>query len=75
MNDNLVKLANFKLLEWNSGISSFLPLNQFVMSVLSKHFRLSFNVLAIIDTEPYLHYISLIPLLVAPGSDSMTIKP
>ena len=42
--DNLLKLANFKFLEWNLGISSIFPLNQFVMSVCSKDFRLSFNV-------------------------------
>ena len=59
---------NFVLLEWNSGIFIFLPLNQSVMSVLSKHFRLSLNVWAIIDTEiqnfsmiPQ-YYISQIPL-------------
>ena len=44
MKDNLVKLANFKFFEWNFGIYSIFPLNQFVMSVCSKHFRLSLNV-------------------------------
>ena len=37
----------------NRGVSSFLPLNQFVMSLWNKQFRLSFNVWAIIDTELY----------------------
>ena len=39
-----LKSVNFIFLEWNSGISSFLPLNQSVMSVWSIHFRLSLNV-------------------------------
>ena len=39
-----LKSVNFIFLEWNSGISSFWPLNQSVMSVWSKHFRLSLNV-------------------------------
>ena len=39
-----LKSVNFIFLEWNSGISSFLPLNQSVMSVWSKYFRLSLNV-------------------------------
>ena len=45
MKDNLVKLANFIFLEWNFGIYSiFFPLNQFVMSVRSKHCRFSLNI-------------------------------
>ena len=44
MKDNVMKLANFKFLEWSFGIYSILPLNQFAMSVCSKHFRLSLNV-------------------------------
>ena len=42
--DNLVKLANFKFLEWTLGISSIFPLNQLVMAVLGKYFQLSLNV-------------------------------